>query len=79
MELCAGPAGLSYAMQQAGWQVFAFDYQGNRFKAKVQCFDLDLIQAASVDLLEEMILQMRPKLGHFGLMCGTCTDRFHLS
>ena len=73
MELCAGSAGLSHAMQQAGWQVFAFDYQGNRFKAKVHCFDLDLTQTASTDLLEEMILQMRPKLGHFGLMCGTCS------
>ena len=73
MELCAGSAGLSYAMQQGGWQVFAFDYQGNRFKAKVHCFELDLTQAASIDLLEEMIFQTRPKLSHFGLMCGTCS------
>ena len=73
MELCAGSAGLSSAMQQSGWQVFAFDYQGNRFRAKVHCFELDLSQAASIDLLEEMIKQMRPKFGHFGLMCGTCS------
>ena len=65
MELCAGSAGLSSAMQQSGWQVFAFDYQGNRFKAKVHCFELDLSQAASIDLLEEMISQMRPKLWPF--------------
>ena len=73
MELCAGSAGLSYAMQQGGWQVFAFDYHGNRFKSKVHCFELDLTQAASIDLLEEMISQTRPKLSHFGLMCGTCS------
>ena len=73
MELCAGSAALSFAMQRCGWQVFAFDYQGNRFKAKVHSFELDLTQAASIDLLEEMILQMRPKASHFGLMCGTCS------
>ena len=73
LEICAGSAALSAAMQRKGWQVFQIDYHANRFKNKVHIFELDLSLHDSVSLLESLIEQMRPKGAHFGLMCGTCS------
>ena len=73
MEICCGAAGLSAALRECGFTVFAVDSHHNRHSSKMRPLLLDLSKQHCQTNLMDLLHRVRPFYIHLGLPCGTCS------
>ena len=73
MEICRGAAGLSSALKECGFTVFAIDAQRNRHSPKVRPIVLELSEQHCQTILMDLLHRVRPLYIHLGLPYGTCS------
>ena len=73
IEFCAGSAGLSAVLKQAGLQVIPIDHGGNTHKQKTRCVVIDLSSDDAWNLVETILRSGKVLYCHLGPPCGTAS------
>ena len=73
MEICAGSANLSAAMQKVGFVAVAIDHKLNKHKPRIKCVDADLSSPKGQKLIEDMRRTKAFFLTSMSPPCGTAS------
>lgn len=73
VEFCAGSAALSAEARKAGFRVLPLDHSHNRHRTLATTVQLDLAAESSIELVDNMLHELRSLAAHYGLPCGTCS------